>query len=101
MTSLKDLLNQIESLQSQVAEVRQREVGEAIAKVRSIIDEYQLSPADIFPNGRATKSPAVRKSAGKVPAKYRDPATGKTWTGRGLAPKWLAGKNKDDFLIKN
>ncbi len=101
MTTLKDLLHQIESLQSQVAEVRQREVGEAIAKVRGIIEEYQLTPADIFPNTRGAKSASARKSGGKVPAKYRDPLSGKTWTGRGLAPKWLAGKNKDDFLIKD
>lgn len=102
MTTLKDLLSQIESLQSQVAEVRQREVGEAIAKVRSIVEEYQLTVNDIFPNSRASKSAGTgRKSGGKVAAKYRDPISGKTWTGRGLAPKWLAGKNRDDFLIQN
>ena len=96
MSSLKDLLSQIESLQSQVAEVRQREVGDAIAKVRAIIDEYQLTAADIFPGSRAKSAP---KKSGKVAAKYRDPLTGNTWSGRGLAPKWLAGKNKADYLI--
>jgi DNA-binding protein H-NS len=35
-----------------------------------------------------------------VPTKYRNEATGETWTGRGRAPKWLEGKNKDDYLIK-
>ena len=98
MTALKDLLAQIESLQSQVAEVRQREVGEAIAKVRSIIDEYQLTEGDVFPTrARAATS---KRAGSKVAAKYRDPVTGKTWSGRGLAPKWLAGKNKDDYLIR-
>ena len=102
MTSLKELLSQIETLQSQVAEVRQKEVSDAIAKVRSIIDEYQLTAADIFPNTRAPKSSSSgKRSGGKVAAKYRDPMTGKTWSGRGLAPKWLAGKNKDDYLIKD
>lgn len=102
MTTLKDLLSQIESLQSQVAEVRQREVGEAIAKARSIIEEYQLTVNDIFPGSRGPKTASAgRKSGGKVAAKYRDPISGKTWTGRGLAPKWLAGKNRDDFLIQN
>lgn len=100
MATLKDLLSQIETLQNQVAEVRQREVGEAIAKARSIVDEYQLTVNDIFPNGRAAKAAPARKSGGKVAAKYRDPISGKTWTGRGLAPKWLAGKNKDDYLIQ-
>jgi DNA-binding protein H-NS len=100
MATLKDLLSQIESLQGQVAEVRQREVGEAIAKVRSIMDEYQLSIADVFPSSRAPKGLTAKKAGSKVAAKYRDPLSGKTWSGRGLAPKWLAGKNKDDYLIK-
>jgi DNA-binding protein H-NS len=100
MATLKDLLSQIESLQSQVSEVRQHEVAEAIAKVRSIIDEYQLTANDIFPSSRGPKSSA-KKTGGKVAAKYRDPLSGKTWSGRGLAPKWLAGKNKEDYLIQS
>ena len=99
MATLKVLLSQIESLQSQVSEVRQTEVAEAIAKVRSIIDEYQLTANDIFPSSRGAKSSA-KKAGGKVAAKYRDPLSGKTWSGRGLAPKWLAGKNKEDYLIQ-
>ena len=96
MSSLKDLTAQIAALQAQVAEVRQREVGDAINKVRALIDEYQLSASDVFPRGSKKKS---TKTTGKVAAKYRDPITGSEWSGRGLAPKWLAGKNKADYLI--
>jgi DNA-binding protein H-NS len=31
--------------------------------------------------------------------KDRDPATGTEGTGRGRAPLWLAGKDKEQFLI--
>ena len=96
MSSLKDLLSQIETLQNQVAEVRQREVGEAIAKVRALVAEYQLTTSDVFPSSKGKSS---AKKTGKVAPKYRDPISGNTWSGRGLAPKWLAGKNKDDYLI--
>jgi DNA-binding protein H-NS len=51
----------------------------------------------VFP-GRAGKS-AAKSSGGKVAAKYRDPATGQTWTGRGKAPKWIDGKDRSAFLI--
>lgn len=43
--------------------------------------------------------------SGKVVAKYQNPANPEeTWTGRGMAPKWIkdlvaAGRNKDEFLI--
>jgi DNA-binding protein H-NS len=40
----------------------------------------------------------------KVAPKYRDPATGDTWAGRGARPRWLvarlkAGKKLEDFSI--
>ena len=39
-----------------------------------------------------------------VAAKYRNKATGETWSGRGLQPKWLkaalaAGRKIDDFAV--
>ena len=47
---------------------------------------------------------ATARAGGKVAAKYRDPETGESWSGRGLKPKWLVqaledGKTLDDFLI--
>ena len=41
----------------------------------------------------------------KVAPKYRDPATGETWAGRGAKPRWLVarlktGKKPQDFLIE-
>ena len=54
-----------------------------------------------FPLGQySAKKRAPKTSAGgKVAAKYRDPATGATWTGRGVAPKWIAGKDRVQFAI--
>nr|WP_279636670.1 H-NS histone family protein [Paraburkholderia aromaticivorans] len=31
--------------------------------------------------------------------KYRDPSSGATWSGRGRAPGWLAGKDRTAFEI--
>ncbi len=35
-----------------------------------------------------------------VAIKYRDPETNKTWTGRGKPPLWIAGKDREQFLVK-
>lgn len=49
---------------------------------------------------------AAKRSAGKVPPKYRNPANEKeTWTGRGRPPRWLAaelaaGRKLEEFLIQ-
>jgi DNA-binding protein H-NS len=40
-----------------------------------------------------------RKKAGQLPPKFRDPATGNTWSGRGKPPHWIAGKDRQSFAI--
>jgi DNA-binding protein H-NS len=56
--------------------------------------------------GKKTASKAVGVAAGKgqpkgpQAAKYRDPKSGATWSGRGPAPAWLSGaKERSKFLI--
>ena len=55
------------------------------------------------PSSAAVKNSAVKKAAAKstLPAKYLDPKTGKSWSGRGPAPAWLANaRNKNRFLVE-
>jgi len=77
--------------------LRQSEIADSIAKVRALIAEHGLTQSDIF--GGAAKVRKVKEAGSKVAAKYRDPISGKEWSGRGLAPKWLQGKAKADYLI--
>jgi DNA-binding protein H-NS len=94
MTSYSDLKAQIAVLEKQAAQVRDTEISAAKQQIREIMQTYGLTVADL---GGKAKEAKVRKP---VPAKYRDTSTGEEWTGRGRAPKWLDGKNKDDYLIK-
>ncbi len=96
MTTLAELIKQKEALDAQITLTRQAELSEAISKVKSLVAEYDLKPIDIF---KIDKS--VRKSAGKTKAaaKYYDPSSGKSWTGRGREPKWLHGKDRSQYLI--
>jgi len=95
--SYKELLAQREALELAIAQARQNEISSAVAKVRELVAEYGLTVQDIFP-GRAAKTGSA-KAVSKVAAKYRDPATGQTWTGRGKAPKWIDGKDRNQFVI--
>jgi len=100
MTTLEQLIAQKEALEKQIAETRERELASAVAQVKALVTAHQLTVADIFPGTtRKVRGDAPKKPTNKVAAKYRDPITGNTWSGRGLAPKWLAGKNKADYLI--
>jgi DNA-binding protein H-NS len=96
--SLKELLQQREALEKAIAEARKNEIASAVAQVRGLVAQYGLTVQDVFP-GRGGKASAEKSGSSKVAAKYRDPATGQTWTGRGKAPKWIDGKDRGQFLI--
>jgi len=96
--SYKELLQQRQALEQQIKDARDRELSDAVARVRTLIVEYDLSENDVFPRGRGVR---VSSSAGtKVAPKYRDPSTGKTWTGRGKAPRWIqSAADRAQFAI--
>lgn len=101
MANLKELLAQKAQIEKQIDEAARNERGEAVAKVKALMAEYGLSIADLGSRGTAK---ATRGAGGKVPAKYRDTATGETWSGRGLRPNWLkaalaGGKKLEDFAV--
>lgn len=97
---------QIAKLEREAEELRRQELKNIIAQVRQAIADYGLTASDLGFAGRGrkagsktgTKVAASQRSAGV--AKYRDPKTGQTWTGRGRPPAWIAeAKNRDAFLI--
>lgn len=97
MPSYKDLLQQRQALDQQITQARKQEMSGAIAQVRALITEFDLTAQDVFPSGRGRSA----SSGTKVAPKYRNPATGQTWTGRGKAPLWIANEDREKFLIAN
>lgn len=90
--SLKELIEQRAALDVKIDEQRKVEHSGAVQKVRQLVSEYGLTQDDIFGRTRGTKGVTVAP-------KYRDPATGQTWTGRGKAPKWIEGQDREKFAI--
>lgn len=51
------------------------------------------------PRGKARGKAGARAGV-KVPPKYRDPASGATWSGRGREPEWIKGREREPFLVQ-
>ncbi|TES63850.1 H-NS histone family protein [Burkholderia cepacia] len=92
-SNYKSLLAQREALEKQITEARNQERGQAVEKIQELMRDYDISLAELA--GKKTRKYTKRT----VPPKYRDPISGKTWTGRGKPPMWIAGQNRDQFLI--
>lgn len=102
MPSLQELLAQRAEIERKIAEAQREERAAAIAKIKSLMAEYGLTAADIA--GKTAAPKPVKAAGSKVAPKYRNAATGETWSGRGLQPKWLksaieAGRRIEDFVI--
>ena len=122
MKNLVAIQAQIEDLQTQAAELRQKEFRSTITEIVAQMRAFGISVEDIRDalrreggaakaagrRGRPKKAVAkgaVAPAAKRKPApvKYRGPA-GETWTGRGKQPRWLKalvdlGRKPEEFLL--
>lgn len=85
MATYESLKAQADALIKQAEEIRKQENKDLIIELRSVIRENGITAEQL---GFAPAGKGSRKTA---PAKYRDPLTGKTWSGRGRTPLWLDG----------
>ena len=100
MASITELLAQKAALEQQIVQAQRAERADAIAKVRALMAEHGLTLADLASKPAAS----ARKTGMKVAPKYRDAATGNTWSGRGLQPTWLkealaSGRKLSEFAL--
>ena len=105
---------EIEKLKKQAQALQNKKRQPVIRSIINSMKEYDITPEEIAAafgkkgnaKLRGSKiSSGKRGSRGPVPAKYRHPDTGETWTGRGKAPRWVtqaeaAGGKRDEFLIQ-
>ena len=114
------ILKQIADLKAQAENVRRKEIGGVVNRIREAIQHYGLTAADLGlgAGGSSAAPKAARKKPGRKPGrpkkfvgkpskvapKFRD-ENGNTWAGRGKRPIWLrdaliAGRKLEDFAIK-
>lgn len=98
MSQYAELKAQIIKLQAQAEEARRTELAHVIAELRARIAEFGLSASDLGFAEAPRRGRPPKKAP--LPAKYRDPKSGATWSGRGKPPKWIAGKNRERFLME-
>lgn len=94
MPTYKEYQQQIAELQVLAEQARVEELKTAKEKISQIMREHGLTTADIVGSAKLAKRQ-------NTPSQllYKDPATGKTWTGRGRAPSWLDGKDRETFRV--
>ena len=90
--SVAELRAQLEKTQAELDAAIGAESAAVLTDIREKVALYGFTEKDVF--GR-------RRAVGPVEAKYHNPETGETWSGRGRSPAWIKNaKSRDKFLIK-
>jgi DNA-binding protein H-NS len=91
-STIAELVTELSRLESQFEEAKLAKRSAIIAEMQQIIQTLNISARELglgrYPGGRLPRPP-----------KYRDPATGATWSGRGREPRWILGKDRSAFRI--
>ncbi|UKD18048.1 H-NS histone family protein (plasmid) [Burkholderia aenigmatica] len=95
MATYLELKKQADALAQQAEEARLAELDSIITTMREQIAEYGITSEQLFGRRRA----AAAGARTPIAPKYQDPKSGATWSGRGKAPGWIAGKKRERFLI--
>lgn len=101
------LEKQAAALQDQIETARRAEHTEAVGQIKALMEKHGVTLAELGGGkggGRAPRASKAGSPGRKVAPKYRNPATGDTWSGRGLQPNWLkaalsSGKKIEDFAL--
>lgn len=100
---LEKVQQQIASLQKKAESLITEERGGVIEEIKNKLELYNITPQELGIVGRTPRTNINNPVKQKVAPKYK--LSGKTWTGRGRQPKWVAnyvasnGK-LEDLLIK-
>ena len=104
MSSLSNLLARKAELEKQIETLQNTARSDAIAQVKALMADYAVSVADLAEMSVGRKSKSSQAKGKTVTAKYRNEATGDTWSGRDPRPRWLraeieAGRKIEDFAV--
>jgi DNA-binding protein H-NS len=91
MKSSKELLAEKAALDEAIARERKAASTQALRQIHEWINEFGFTAQQLIPWQAPKKH---------VSAKYLNPKTGDTWTGRGKPPAWIQGKDREQFLIE-
>ncbi|ASW04255.1 MULTISPECIES: H-NS histone family protein [Burkholderiaceae] len=95
LTIYQQLLSELAELDKRIEQARARERVHAIETIHGLMDTYGIKHKDLV--GRNGRRGAYQVNA--LPARYRDPATGQEWCGRGNVPRWIREQDRTRFLI--
>ena len=92
---IDNAIKERDALNAKIEENQRAQRQEVLAQIKQVIQTYKIPLPEV---GEYLGIKGTRKGS-KAKPKYRNPADGKEWSGRGKEPLWIKGKDRTEFLI--
>lgn len=84
-----------DALNAKIEEGQKAQRVDVINQIKNVVNTYKIPLNEL---AEALGIKGTRKGS-KAKPKYKDPASDKTWSGRGKEPLWIKGQDRTQFLI--
>ena len=91
---LQALQVELRELDSQLAQTKAIEKKAALATFKEQVAQYGITQQEVL-----SALGYLQAKSKRAAAKFYDPSSGRSWSGRGPRPKWLEGKDLNDYAI--
>jgi DNA-binding protein H-NS len=100
MATLETIQARIRKLEAQAQVLKTKAASGVLKQIHDLMARHEISIEDVTGFFGKTSGKTKAKAGGKADsAKYVDPKTGATWSGRGRAPAWIANaRDRSVFL---
>ncbi|KVF25128.1 H-NS family nucleoid-associated regulatory protein [Burkholderia vietnamiensis] len=92
----EELLLRRARLDAEIAAVRSARQSEVIVQIVKLMHEYDIT-VEAIQMWIETEHGDKRRR--RIRPRYWNPQTGETWSGRGKRPRWMAGRDPEEFLL--
>ena len=94
--SVEELVAERDRIDAEVKAKQNALKTSVIEQIKTVVNTYDITTEELVEALGGLKS---KRKGIKAKPKYKDPATGVIWSGRGKEPAWIKGKDRDQFLI--
>lgn len=94
--TVEELTAERERLDTEIKAKQDAQKASVIAQIKTVVETYSIPVDELVEALGGLKS---KRKGIKAKQKFRDPASGATWSGRGKEPAWIKDQNRNDFLI--
>ncbi|WP_321794750.1 H-NS family nucleoid-associated regulatory protein [Caballeronia sp. J97] len=102
MATLDAIQARIKKLEAQAQALKAKSMSGVLKQIHDLMARHEISMEDVSAFvGKAARSIKAKATGKAVAAKYVDPKTGASWSGRGRAPAWIANaRDRNAFLVE-